>query len=159
MQHAVDSSLDVFNNGGSSLHNGMHAVVEMSTHGNRIDSPPSMFSTQSSSMGLIQGINGAMIKSKPGFLGSSPYIFGPDGNVIEARPTTGHALVTSFTNVDSSQHSMNGAILAQDVSSFGVLEHISRDLSLPDLTADFCLSSGMSSHVMSVYVVSACILS
>lgn len=144
MQHAVNSSLHgVFNNGGPSLNTSMHAVVEMSAHGNRMDSPPSMLSTQSSSMGLMQGINGRMIKSEPGYSGSPPYIFGPDGTILEACPNIGDATVTSFTSVDSNSHSMNGALLDPDISSFGILGQISRNLSLSDLTADFSQSSGM----------------
>ncbi|XP_027366552.1 uncharacterized protein LOC113872879 [Abrus precatorius] len=142
IQCTVDSSLhNVFNNGASSLHTNMHAVVEMSTHRNRIDSPQSMLSTQSSSMGLVPGINGGMIKSEPGYSGSSPYIFAPDGTVLEACPTIGDASVTSFTSVDSNSHSMNGALLDPDIPSFGVLGQISRNLSLSDLTADFSQSS------------------
>lgn len=144
MRHAVDSSLrDVYNNNGSLLNTSMRAVIDMSAHGNRIDSPPSLLSSQSSSMGLIQGINGGMIKSEPGYVGSPPYIFGPDGTVMEACPTIGDTTVTSFNSLDSNSHSMNGALLDPDISSFGFLGQISRNLSLSDLTADFSQSSGM----------------
>ncbi|KAJ1404184.1 hypothetical protein SESBI_26781 [Sesbania bispinosa] len=142
MQHPVDSSLsNVFNNGGSSLHPSMHAVVDMSAHGNRINGPPSMLSAHNSNMGLIQGINGGMIKSEPGYSGCSPYMFGTDGNVLEARPTIGDASVTSFTNVESNSHSVNEAVLDPDTSSFGFLGQIPRNFSLSDLTADFSQSS------------------
>nr|KYP46336.1 hypothetical protein KK1_032058 [Cajanus cajan] len=142
MQHPVDSRLsNVFNNGGSSLHSSMHAAVDMSAHGNRINGPPSMLSAQSSNMGLMQGINGGMIKSEPGYSGCSPYIFGTDGNVLEARPTIGGASVTSFTNVESNSHSLNEAVLDPDTSSFGFLGQIPRNFSLSDLTADFSQSS------------------
>ncbi|KAJ1384692.1 hypothetical protein SESBI_42315 [Sesbania bispinosa] len=157
MQRAVDSSLhNIFNNDGSSLNNSMHAVVDMSAHGNRIDSPPSMRSTQSSSMGLIQGINGEMIKSESGYSGSPPYIFGPDSTVLEACPTIGDATVTSFTNVHSNSHSMNGSLLDPDISSFGLLGQISRNLSLSDLTADFSRSSDiMESYPRCPYLATA----
>jgi hypothetical protein len=144
MRHALDSTLhDVFNNGGSSLNASIRNLTEMSARGNRISSPQSMLSSQNSSLGLIQGINGGMIKSEPGYSGSPPYIFGPDGTVLEACPTIGDAAVTSFNSVDSNSHSMNGALLDPDISSFGVLGQISRNLSLSDLTADFSQSSGM----------------
>lgn len=142
MRHALDSTLhDVFNNGGSSLNASIRNLTEMSARGNRISSPQSMLSSQNSSLGLIQGINGGMIKSEPGYSGSPPYIFGPDGTVLEACPTIGDAAVTSFNSVDSNSHSMNGALLDPDISSFGVLGQISRNLSLSDLTADFSQSS------------------
>ncbi|XP_057424143.1 uncharacterized protein LOC130717794 isoform X4 [Lotus japonicus] len=143
VQHAVDSRLhNMFSNDVSSLNTSMHAVVEMSAHANRIASPSSMRSAQSSSMGLIQGINGGMIKSEPGYSGSPSYIFGPDSTVLDACPTIGDGTVTSFTSVNSNSHSMNGALLDLDISSFGVLGQISRNLSLSDLTADFSQSSG-----------------
>lgn len=142
MRHGLDSTLhDVFNNGGSSLNTRVRDLAQMSARGNRISSPPSMLSSQNSSLGLIQGINGGMIKSEPGYSGSPPYIFGPDGTVLEACPTIGDAAVTSFNSVDSNSHSMNGALLDPDISSFGVLGQISRNLSLSDLTADFSQSS------------------
>ncbi|TKY62684.1 hypothetical protein E2542_SST12542 [Spatholobus suberectus] len=142
MQHPIDSRLsNVFNNGGSSLHTSMHAAVDMSAHGNRINGPPSMLSAKSANMGLIQGINGGMIKSEPGYSGCSPYIFGADGNVLEARPTIGGASVTSFANVESNSHSLNEAVLDPDTSSFGFLGQIPRNFSLSDLTADFSQSS------------------
>jgi hypothetical protein len=148
MRHALDSTLhDVFNNGGSSLNASIRNLTEMSARGNRISSSQSMLSSQNSSLGLIQGINGGMIKSEPGYSGSPPYIFGPDGTVLEACPTMGDAAVTSFNSVDSNSHSMNGALLDPDISSFGVLGQISRNLSLSDLTADFSQSSGMFSFL------------
>ncbi|CAL5207625.1 unnamed protein product [Lathyrus oleraceus] len=142
MRHALDSTLhDVFNNGGSSLNTSIHDLTQISARGNRISSPPSMLSSQNSSLGLIQGVNGGMIKSEPGYSGSPPYIFGHDGSVLEACPTIADAAVTSFNSVDSNSHSMNGALIDPDISSFGVLGQISRNLSLSDLTADFSQSS------------------
>lgn len=145
MQHRVDSSLsNVFNNGGSSLHPSMHAAVDISAAGNRINGPPSMISAQTSNMGSIQGINGGMIKSEPGYSGCSPYMFGTDGNVLDARPTIGDASVTSFTNVESNSQPLNEAVLDPETSSYGFLGLIPRNFSLSDLTAHFSQSSGMS---------------
>lgn len=150
MQHRVESSLsNVFNNGGSSLDANMHSMVDMSAHGNRINGPPSMLSTQNSNFGLIQGINGG-IKSAPGY-SSSPYMFGADRNVLEARPTVGDASASLFTNVESNAHSMDEAAMGPDTSSFGFLGQIPRNFSLSDLTAHFSLSSGMSS-LLSVWI-------
>ncbi|XP_058726731.1 uncharacterized protein LOC131598115 [Vicia villosa] len=128
---------DVLNNGGSSLNTSMHELTPISARGNRINSPPSMLSSQ------------------PGCSGSPPYIFGHDGTVLEVCPTIGDAAVTSFNSVDSNSHSMNGALIDSDISSFGSLGQIpidsdissfgsmdiSRNFSLSDLTADFFQSS------------------
>ncbi|KAK7277318.1 hypothetical protein RIF29_18469 [Crotalaria pallida] len=130
MQHTFNSSLGVFNNSRSLLHNRMHAVVDMSAYGNKIDGPPSIYSTQNSSMGLFQGINGGMTELEPRFLGSSPYIFAPNSNVpvALAQPTISHASVTSFTGVDLNIHSMNGALLTPDISSYRVMGQIPRNV-------------------------------
>ncbi|CAL0326602.1 unnamed protein product [Lupinus luteus] len=142
MQHPVGSSLsNVFNNGQSSLHATMHAAIDMSAHGSRVNGPPNMLSAQSSNMGLIQGINRGMIKTEPGYSGCSPYMFGAEGNILEARPTIGDASVTTFTNAESNSHSMNESVLDPDTSSFGFLGQIPRNFSLSDLTADFSQSS------------------
>ncbi|KAL1312501.1 hypothetical protein HN51_039110 [Arachis hypogaea] len=142
MQHPVDSGLsNVFNNGGSTLHPSMHAAVDMSAPGNRINGPPSMISAQSSNMGSIQGINGGMIKSEPGYSGCSAYMFGTEGSVLDARPTIGDASVTSFPNVESNSQPLNEAVLDPETSSYGFLGLIPRNFSLSDLTAHFSQSS------------------
>ncbi|XVF07112.1 hypothetical protein REPUB_Repub06bG0110400 [Reevesia pubescens] len=139
MHHPVGSSLpNVFTNGSSSLHAGMHASIELPTHASRIDAPPAMLSTQSSNMGLLQGINGKMIKSEAGYSGSSAYMFGAENNVLEARPTIGD---TSFSTVESSTQPLNESLVDADISSFGFLGHIPRNFSLSDLTADYSQSS------------------
>ncbi|XVF16993.1 hypothetical protein REPUB_Repub10bG0078800 [Reevesia pubescens] len=133
MHHPMGSSLpNVFTNGSSSL----HAPIELPTHASRIDAPPAMLSTQSSSMGLMQGINGKMIKSEAGYSGSSAYMFGAESNVLEARPTIGDA---SFSSVESSTQPLDEPLLDPDISSFGFLGP--RTFSLSDLTADFSQSS------------------
>ncbi|KAK7244450.1 hypothetical protein RIF29_39272 [Crotalaria pallida] len=154
MQHHVDSSLsNVFNNGRSSLHATMHAAIDMSAHGSRVNGPPNMLSAQSSNMGLIQGINRGLIKSEPGYSGCSPYMFGTEGNVLEARPTTGDASVASFPNVESNSQSLNEAVLDPDTSSFGFLGQITRNFSLSDLTADFSSSDILESYSRSPFLV------
>ncbi|XP_021283124.1 uncharacterized protein LOC110415744 isoform X1 [Herrania umbratica] len=139
MHHPIGSSLpNVFTNGSSSLHAGMHAAVELPTHATRIDAPPAMLSTQNSNMGLMQGINGKMIKSETGYSGSSAYMFGTESNVLEARPTIGD---TSFSSVESSSQPLNEPLMDADTSSIGYLGQIPRNFSLSDLTADFSQSS------------------
>ncbi|KAK2652159.1 hypothetical protein Ddye_012015 [Dipteronia dyeriana] len=142
MHHPIGSSLaGAFSNGGSSLHASLHSPVEMSGQVSRIDAPPTMLSTESSNMGLIQGMNGGIIKSEVGYSGSSPYMFGADGNVLEARPPIADASVASFSSVESTSQTLNEALLDADTSSFGFLGQIPRNFSLSDLTADFSQSS------------------
>ncbi|KAL9408928.1 hypothetical protein AB3S75_047336 [Citrus x aurantiifolia] len=119
MNHAVGSGLpNTFTNGGSSLH-----------------------TAQSSNVGLIQGVNGVMIKQEGGYSGNSAYIFGADGNVLEARPSIADASVASFSSVESTSQSLNEPLLDADSSTFGFLGQIPRNFSLSDLTADFSQSS------------------
>lgn len=142
MNQAVASGLpNTFTNGGSSIHTSLHSAVEMSAPVRRIDAPPNMLSTQSSNVGLIQGVNGVMIKREGGYSGNSPYIFGADGNVLEARPSIADASVASFSSVESTSQSLNEPLLDADSSTFGFLGQIPRNFSLSDLTADFSQSS------------------
>ncbi|KAI5583718.1 hypothetical protein POPTR_006G041200v4 [Populus trichocarpa] len=142
MHHPIGSSLtNAYTNGGSSLHSSMHAAVEIAARSSRIDAPPNMLSMQSSNIGLLQGMNGGMIKSEAGYSGTSPYMFGADGNVLEARPSIADASVASFSSVESSSQALNESILDADTSSFGFLSQIPRNFSLSDLTADFTQSS------------------
>jgi hypothetical protein len=124
----------------------MHAAVEIAARSSRIDAPPNMLSMQSSNIGLLQGMNGGMIKSEAGYSGTSPYMFGADGNVLEARPSIADASVASFSSVESSSQALNESILDADISSFGFLSQIPRNFSLSDLTADFTQSSGLSPY-------------
>ncbi|XP_050245424.1 uncharacterized protein LOC126693479 [Quercus robur] len=134
---------NAFTNGGSSLHPSMHTAVQMPAHSSRIDAPPSMLSAQSSNMGMIQGINGGMIKSETGYSGSSPYMYGSDRNVLEMHPTIEDASVASFPSVQSNSQPLNEQILDMESSSFGSLGQDSRNFSLSDLAADFSQSSGI----------------
>ncbi|KAJ4701124.1 hypothetical protein OWV82_024412 [Melia azedarach] len=142
MHHAMGSGLpNTYTNGGSSLRTSLHPAVEMPAQVGRIDAPPNMLSTQSSNVGLLQGMNGGMIKQEVGYSGSSPYMFGTDGNVLEARPSIADASVTSFSSVESTSQALNESLLDADTSSFGILGQIPRVFSLSDLTADFSQSS------------------
>jgi len=140
---------NAFTNAGSLLHPSMHTAVQMPAHSSRIDAPPSMLSAQSSNMGMIQGINGGMIKSETGYSGSSPYMYGSDRNVLEMHPTIEDASVESFPSVQSNSQPLNEQILDMESSSFGSLGQDSRNFSLSDLAADFSQSSGMFSLSLS----------
>nr|POF25002.1 hypothetical protein CFP56_45642 [Quercus suber] len=121
----------------------MHTTVQMPADSSRIDAPPSMVSAQSSNLGMIQGINGGMIKSETGYSGSSPYMYGSDRNVLEMHPTIEDASVASFPSVQSNSQPLNEQILDMESSSFGSLGQDSRNFSLSDLAADFSQSSGI----------------
>ncbi|XP_044482647.1 uncharacterized protein LOC123209008 [Mangifera indica] len=147
MHHQIGSGLPNsfnnggFNNGGLSLRSNLHSSVDMSAQVNRIDARPNMVSTQS--IGLMQGMNGGMIKSEVGYSGSSPspYMFGADGNVLDQRPPIADASATSFSTVESTSQTLNESLLDADSSSFGFLGQIPRNFSLSDLAADFSHSS------------------
>ncbi|GMP97703.1 hypothetical protein CsSME_00045857 [Camellia sinensis var. sinensis] len=124
-----------FPNGGSSLHPCMQNAVDMSAHP-RVDVSPNMMLAHSSNVGMMQGMNGGMIKSEAGYAGNSSYMFGTDGNVLEARPAIADASMSSFSSVESNSHPLNETLLDADTPSFGFLGQIPRNFSLSDLTAD-----------------------
>ncbi|KAF7145719.1 hypothetical protein RHSIM_Rhsim04G0110700 [Rhododendron simsii] len=133
----MGSSLpNAYANGGSSLRPCMQNAVDMSAHARRIDVSPSMMLAQSSNVGMMQGMNGGMIKLEAGYGGSSRYMFGNGGNVLETRPVIGDPSVSSFSSVESNSHPLNESLLDVD-STFGFLGQIPRNFSLSDLTADF----------------------
>ncbi|CAN0907994.1 hypothetical protein LINGRAHAP2_LOCUS25086 [Linum grandiflorum] len=131
---------NAFSNGGSSLHPSMRTVLDISAHANRIDSSANMLATQHSNLAVMQGLNGA-IKSEAGYTGTTSYVVGTGGNVIEARSSIADASVASFSSVGSSSQPINEPLLDADISSFGFLGQIPRNFSLSDLTADFNQSS------------------
>ncbi|XP_057999952.1 uncharacterized protein LOC110659377 isoform X2 [Hevea brasiliensis] len=142
MHHPFGSSMtNAFTNGGSALHSSMRTAVDMSAHTTRIDAPQNMLSTQGPNMGLMQGLNGGMIKSESGYPGTSPYMFSADGNVLEARPSIPDASVASFSSAESNSQALNEPLLDADTSSYGFLDQIPQSFSLSDLTAHFAQSS------------------
>ncbi|CAK9145329.1 unnamed protein product [Ilex paraguariensis] len=72
MQQPIDTTLpNAFPNGGSSLHQRQQTAVDISAHARRIDVPPSVLLAQVSNVGMIQGMNGGMIKSEVGYVRNS----------------------------------------------------------------------------------------
>ncbi|XP_052482553.1 uncharacterized protein LOC105788326 isoform X2 [Gossypium raimondii] len=141
LQHLMGSSLpNVFSNSSSSLYIGTHASIELPTHASRIHAPSAMLSTQNSNLGLMQEINGKMLKSAAGFSGSSAYMFGAESSLLDTRPTIED---TAFNSAEPSTQSLNEPLLDADISSFGLLGQISRNFNLSDLAADFSPSSGI----------------
>ncbi|KAM7505305.1 hypothetical protein LguiB_004209 [Lonicera macranthoides] len=144
MHHSLGSDpSNPFANGGSSLHPCMPTASDMSLNSRRIDVPPTMLMDhQGSNVGMMQGMNGGMIKSEGGYAGGSPFMYGGgNGNVLEMRTTIAHPPGTSFRNVESNLQPMNEPILDPDTSTYGFLRHIPRNFSLSDLTADFSNSA------------------
>lgn len=133
LHYSVSPSLpNVFRNGSSSLLNGMHGAVEIPAG---VAALPPMLSNQTSNAGLMQGINGGMVKSEPGFMGHTPFIFGADVNVLEAHPPIGSASVASFSSGESSSQPLNLPLDAE-ISSSGFLGQFPQSFSLSELSAE-----------------------
>lgn len=138
IDHPVGVSIgNAYSNGTQPVHSTMHTAVDMSSLA-RNDVAP-----QSSNVGMFQGMNGEMVKVETGYSNSSPYMFGTEGNVLDARQSIGNASVASFASVDSNTPSFNESLLDPDPSSFGFINQITRNFSLSDLTADFSQGSDM----------------
>ncbi|KAL0543824.1 hypothetical protein IC582_018929 [Cucumis melo] len=138
IDHPVGVSIgNVYSNGTQPVHSTLHTAVDMSSH-TRNDAAP-----QTSNVGLFQGMNGGMIKVETGYSNSSHYMFGTEGNVLDAHQSIGNASVASFASVDSNTPSFNESLLDPDPSSFGFINQITRNFSLSDLTADFSQGSDM----------------
>uniref|UniRef100_A0A7N1A9A4 Uncharacterized protein n=1 Tax=Kalanchoe fedtschenkoi TaxID=63787 RepID=A0A7N1A9A4_KALFE len=126
---------NAFTNGNSSLHANVHATVDMSAHTRRMDISSNMLPMQTPNMGLVQGINGGMVKSEPSYQGS-PFIFSDSGNVLETRSTIP---VASFSGADINSQPMGQQYI--DAEMFGRLGQIPRNFSLSDIAADFAQAS------------------
>nr|XP_043610175.1 uncharacterized protein LOC122581920 [Erigeron canadensis]XP_043610184.1 uncharacterized protein LOC122581920 [Erigeron canadensis]XP_043610192.1 uncharacterized protein LOC122581920 [Erigeron canadensis] len=123
-----------FNNCGLPIPSG-----DLSAHSKRIDVPPNMLLAHNSNIGVANGVS---VKAESNYLGSSRFIYGPDGNVLEARPTIGDASVSSFSCLESDPHQLNGTLL-NDSSLFGLLDPMSQNFGLSSSNADFTNSSDM----------------
>lgn len=144
MHQSIGSSLPAFTNGGSSLHPSMQTSIDMSAHARRIDVSPHMLLAQSSNMGMIPGMNGGIMKPETGFAGTSPFVYGANGDVLETHPAIGNPSVSSLIGIESNSQTPNETTLDVDTSSFGFLGQIPRNFSLSDLTANFSSSGWLS---------------
>ncbi|GFQ08200.1 hypothetical protein PHJA_002964000 [Phtheirospermum japonicum] len=148
----------VFNNFGLATGPCMQGTVVnngSSVHNRKIDVSPSMFLSQNPNVGLAHTMNGNNNNVKPevgGYVGSSPFDFGPTRNYVESRPLMGDPSVSSFSSVDSNAQHINEALLDGDTSSFGFLAQIQQNLSLPEFGADFTAGSGLISLSFSLSV-------
>ncbi|XP_071909349.1 uncharacterized protein [Coffea arabica] len=142
MHQDVSTSLHhTYDNGASSLPQGITTTIDFSAHAQRIDVPPNMLLAQNSTVGIMQGMNGGVIKSEAGYAGNTPFMFGPNGNVLEPRPAVGDVSLSSYNNTESNAQPLNETILDPETTPFGFLGQIPRNFSLSDLTADFSNSS------------------
>uniref|UniRef100_A0A2P2KHP3 Uncharacterized protein n=2 Tax=Rhizophora mucronata TaxID=61149 RepID=A0A2P2KHP3_RHIMU len=138
IHHIMSLSLsNAFTNGRPPLDPSIHAAVEMPTHATRNNALPSILSAQGLNMGLMPGLDGQIIKSETGYPGTSPYMFGADGSVLEARPSITDA---SLSTMGSDSHPVNETLFDAN-NSYGYLSQIPQNFSLIDLTSDFAQSS------------------
>ncbi|XP_076915750.1 uncharacterized protein LOC143575208 isoform X1 [Bidens hawaiensis] len=91
----------------------------------RIDGPPN----------IIGVPNSVSVKAESSYLGNSRFMYGTDGNVLEARPTIGEASVSSFSCLESDP--------LNDGSLFGMLGPMPQNFGLSESTPDFTNSSDM----------------
>lgn len=141
MHQAVNTLPNVYTNGASALQPSMQVPVNMSGHAGRIDVPENMLLAQNSNSGIVQGMNGVMIKSEGGFAGDSHFMFGAENSLIEPRNAIGEASVSPFAGGESSTQALNESLMDPEMGSFGFLGQIPRNFSLSDLTADFSNST------------------
>lgn len=151
-QSIASSLSNAFSTGGSSLHACMQTSVDMSAHARRMDVSSNMPLVQSSNVGMIPGMNGGIMKAEAGYAGTSPFMYGTNGSVLEMRPAIGDPSVSSFSSVESNSQPPNETMLDPDSSSFGFLGQIPRNFSLSDLTADFSNSDILESFSRSPFL-------
>jgi len=132
LQPAVSPSLP-FSNGASSLQT--PTAYDLSTQSRRIDFLPNALNVQSSSsLRLMQGLNGGCVKTETGYPSESPIIFNANSNIVETHAPVEDASVAAFGHLDGSSQQLNEALLGID-SSFGQLGQIPKNFSFPDLSA------------------------
>lgn len=142
VHQTVNANLSqVYTNGASSLQPRMQSSIDVSGRARRIDASSDMLLGQSSDLGMLQCVRGAMIKSEAGYSGNLPFMYGNEANILETHPGITDPSVSSFSSVESDSQPVNETVLDADTSSFGFLGQIPRNFSLSDLTADFSNSS------------------
>lgn len=137
MHHSVAPSTTIRNG----VHGNMQSSDDSSALTGRMDVSQNMLPTHDA-LGMIQGVNGIVVKSESGYSNNSPFAFGLDGTVLDTRPAVVDASVASYSSVESNSQALSSSLLDTDASSFGFLGQIPRNFSLSDLTADFSQSSG-----------------
>ncbi|XP_073005134.1 uncharacterized protein [Typha latifolia] len=105
------------------------------------DPSASMLSTQNSSIGRFNEVNGTAIKTESSYSSNSDFPFCTDNTFLEARPSIGDASAGSFSSSELTGQPLNDPLLDIDTSSFGFLSQIPRNFSFSDLTEDFTQSA------------------
>lgn len=143
MHQDVSTNLHhTYNNGASSLSACITTAIGLLTPVRRNDVPANMILAQNSNVGMMQGMNGGVIKSEADYAGNSPFLFGTNSNVLEAHSAVGDVSLSSYNNAESNTQPVNETILDPETTTFGFLGQIPRNFSLSDLTNDFPNSSG-----------------
>lgn len=144
MYQAIFTVPDAYTNvaSGTTLRPQVQVVANRAAYTGKIDISENMLLAQSSDAEWTQAVNGEIIKSEGEHAGDSLFMFGAERNIQETRKNIVDASVSPFSSVDSVSQPMNETILDPEVSSFGFLGQIPRNLSLSDLTADFSNSTG-----------------
>ncbi|XP_051140970.1 uncharacterized protein LOC127258211 isoform X2 [Andrographis paniculata] len=141
LHQAMNIMPNVYTNGASSLQAHAQIPVNMSGHVGRMDVTGNMLLSQNSNVGMMQGVNGVMVKQEGSFTGDSPFMFGADNAFPEPRNSIGEPSVSPFGSTEAGSGTMNGAMLDPEANSYGFLGQIPRNFSLSDLTADFSNST------------------
>lgn len=142
---------NTYRNGRPSLQSSLQSGTDMAAHTRRMDLPQNLLA-QNSNLGMLQGMNGGMIKSESVCMGNT-FMFGNDSSVLEPRSAIGDAAVSPFSSVESNPNPLSDALLDAVGGSVGLLGQIPRNFSLSDLTADFPNTSGiLESYSRSAYV-------
>ncbi|KZV32304.1 hypothetical protein F511_19150, partial [Dorcoceras hygrometricum] len=140
MLQAISVLPNAYTNGALAVQPCLQVAVNMRGGTGRIDVATNSMSVQGSSVVMLRGLNGGIIKSEVGYGGDSPFVFGVDSNLLESRTVIGEGSVPHFDGVEPSSHTLNDAILDPE-NTFGFLGQIPRNFSLSDLTADFSNST------------------
>ncbi|KVI08326.1 Conserved hypothetical protein CHP01589, plant, partial [Cynara cardunculus var. scolymus] len=89
--------VNCFNNCGPFLHSGMQHALDRSTYSRRIDVPSNMALAHNSDIGMTEGV---AIKSEPGYLDNSRFVYQTGGDVLGAHPAIEHASISPFGSMD-----------------------------------------------------------
>ncbi|KAM0045082.1 putative angiotensin-converting enzyme 2 [Helianthus debilis subsp. tardiflorus] len=114
---------------------------DLQPHSRRINAPPNMLLAHNSNAGITNGVS---VKTESNYLGNnnSRFMYGTNGNVLEAQPAIGDASASSFSCLESDPHQLNGSLL-NDGSLYGLLGPMPQNYGLSDSTPDFTNSSDM----------------
>ncbi|KZV17993.1 hypothetical protein F511_21149 [Dorcoceras hygrometricum] len=132
----------VFHNCGAPIQPCLEVTFNAFGQRRKFDVTTNAFMSQNSSMVLAPPMNGKIVKTEAGYMGSSP--FDPPSKFLESRPLMCDGSVSSFSPVETNEQHLNGTVLDGDASPYGLLNQISQTFGLPELATDFNTNSGLS---------------